>query len=37
MSKRLEGKAALITGGHREIVNHFDPNFVKVLHGRFAR
>lgn len=23
--------------GHSEIVNHFDPNFVKALHGRFAR
>ena len=23
--------------GHSEIVNHFDPNFVKTLHGRFAR
>lgn len=23
--------------GHREIVNHFDPNFVKALHGRFTR
>ena len=23
--------------GHSEIVNHFDPNFVKALHGRFAK
>lgn len=23
--------------GHSEIVNHFDPNFVRALHGRFAR
>ena len=23
--------------GHSEIVNHFDPNFVKALHGRFTR
>ena len=23
--------------GHSEIVNHFDPNFVKALHGRFSR
>ena len=22
---------------HSEIVNHFDPNFVKALHGRFAK
>ena len=22
--------------GHSEIVNHFDPNFVRALHGRFA-
>ncbi len=22
--------------GHSEIVNHFDPNFVRTLHGRFA-
>ena len=23
--------------GHSEIVDHFDPNFVRALHGRFAR
>ncbi len=23
--------------GHSEIVNHFDPNFVRALHGRFAK
>lgn len=23
--------------GHSEIVNHFDPNFVKALHGRFSK
>ena len=23
--------------GHSEIVDHFDPNFVKALHGRFAK
>ena len=23
--------------GHSEIANHFDPNFVKTLHGRFGR
>ena len=23
--------------GRSEIVNHFDPNFVRALHGRFAQ
>ncbi len=30
-------KIAPMDIGHSEIVNHFDPNFVKALHGRFAK
>ncbi len=30
-------EVAALDIGHSEIVNHFDPNFVRALHGRFAR
>ena len=30
-------KIAPLDLGHSEIVNHFDPNFVRMLHGRIMK